>query len=219
MSICKEGIVNRESQQIYYVESVVVPKRIFYRCVKRLFDFSIAFFMLFVLIIPMIIIAICICIDSEGSPIFKQERVGKNGKTFVMYKFRSMYINAEEKGAQWANKDDDRCTRVGRIIRKSRIDEFPQLINILIGNMSFVGPRPERANFYEEFEKYIHGFSNRLMVTPGLTGWAQVNGGYDLSPEEKIVYDMEYIKKQSLSMDLKCIFMTIKVVFTQEGAR
>ena len=179
MSICKEGIVNRESQQIYYVESVVVPKRIFYRCIKRLFDFSIAFFMLFVLIIPMIIIAICICIDSEGSPIFKQERVGKNGKTFVMYKFRSMYVNAEEKGAQWANKDDDRCTRVGRIIRKSRIDEFPQLINILIGNMSFVA----------DYGRY------------------------------KVLEAMEYIKKQSLSMDLKCIFMTIKVVFTQEGAR
>ena len=108
---------------------------------------------------------------------------------------------------------------MGKIIRKIRLDELPQLINILKGNMSFVGPRPEREIFYDEFEKYIPGFRNRLQVLPGLTGWAQVNGGYDLGPKEKLEYDMEYIQNRSLILDIKCIFKTFKVVFTHEGAR
>lgn len=98
-----------------------------------------------------------------------------------------------------------RCTRFGQLLRRTRLDELPQLWNILRGDMSLVGPRPERAYFYREFEKYIPGFSNRMMVTPGLTGWAQVNGGYDLRPEEKIVYDMEYIEHQSVLLDMQCL--------------
>ena len=130
-----------------------------------------------------------------------------------------MYTNAEENGPQWAAKIDWRCTRVGRFIRKSRMDELPQLINILRGDMSFVGPRPERAFFYDQFETYIHGFCNRLVVRPGLTGLAQVNGGYELKPEEKIIYDMEYIQNRSIRMDFVCIIKTVKLVFTHEGAR
>ena len=99
------------------------------------------------------------------------------------------------------------------------MDELPQLWNILKGEMSFVGPRPERECFYDEFETYIHGFRNRLAVKPGLTGWAQVNGGYDLKPEQKIVYDMEYIRSRSVWIDLKCIFKTIRLVISHEGAR
>ena len=105
-----------------------------------------------------------------------------------------MRLNAEENGPQWANEQDSRCTHVGQFLRRTRLDELPQLYNILRGDMSFVGPRPERAYFYRKFETYIPGFSNRLMVVPGLTGYAQVNGGYSLKPEEKIVYDMEYIE-------------------------
>ena len=136
-----------------------------------------------------------------------------------MVKFRSMGINAEENGPQWADKDDDRCTKVGRVLRKFRLDELPQVWNILKGDMSCVGPRPERPCFYEEFETYIHGFRNRLAVKPGLTGLAQVNGGYDLLPEEKIVLDMEYIANRSLLLDLKCLLKTVGLVFTHHGAR
>ena len=106
-----------------------------------------------------------------------------------------------------------------QFLRKTRLDELPQLINIFKGDMSIVGPRPERAYFYDQFDTYIHGFRNRMAVRPGLTGWAQVNGGYDLRPEEKIVYDMEYINNMSVKMDIVCMFKTIKLVFTHEGAR
>lgn len=141
------------------------------------------------------------------------------GKPFMIYKFRSMRLDAEENGPQWADEQDPRCTRFGQILRRTRLDELPQFYNILRGDMSFVGPRPERAYFYGEFEKYIPGFSNRLIVVPGLTGHAQVNGGYSLKPEEKIIYDMEYIEKRSIWMDLACIGKTIRVVLCGAGAR
>ena len=169
--------------------------------------------------IPMIILGILIKIDSKGPALFKQERLGKDGVPFMMYKFRSMLLDAEENGPQWAEKDDDRCTHLGRILRKCRLDELPQLWNILKGEMSFVGPRPERSYFYDKFETYIPGFRKRLMVKPGLTGYAQVNGGYELEPEEKLAYDMEYIEKMSIGMDLMCILKTARLVFTHEGAR
>lgn len=167
----------------------------------------------------MVVIALLIRLDSPGGAIFRQERLGKDGVSFTMYKFRSMCVNAEENGPQWAKKDDPRCTRIGSLLRNSRLDELPQILNILKGDMSFVGPRPERACFYEAFEQYIPEFSNRLSVQPGLTGLAQINGGYDLLPEEKIVFDMEYIQKQSIKIDLYCILKTICVVFSHEGAR
>ncbi|MCD7860266.1 MAG: sugar transferase [Firmicutes bacterium] len=167
----------------------------------------------------MLIIAAVVRLDSPGPALFRQERLGKGGIPFIMYKFRSMYVDAEENGPQWAQKNDHRCTRVGRFLRSTRLDELPQLVNILLGQMSFVGPRPERACFYDEFEAYIPGFHNRLAVKPGLTGYAQVNGGYDLKPEEKIVLDMQYIEARSVKMDLSCIFKTVKLVFTHEGAR
>jgi exopolysaccharide biosynthesis polyprenyl glycosylphosphotransferase len=203
----------------YHIPAVSPRSKPGYLAVKRGFDFFVALMAGMFFLLPMLVIALIIKLDSPGPALFKQERVGKNGKAFTMLKFRSMRDNAEENGPQWAEKDDERCTGIGRILRKTRLDELPQLWNILVGHMSFVGPRPERACFYEEFETYIHGFSNRLVVRPGLTGWAQINGGYDLKPEEKIVYDMEYIEKRSLWMDLKCIFRTVKLVFTHEGAR
>lgn len=203
----------------YWIEPVQPKAGWGYRLVKRAFDIVASLAALLLLAIPMLIIGALIWLDSRGPALFVQERIGKNGKPFSMYKFRSMYINAEENGPQWADKDDWRCTRMGRFLRKTRLDELPQLWNILRGDMSLVGPRPERAYFYEVFETYIHGFRGRLAVRPGLTGWAQVNGGYDLKPEEKIIYDMEYIEKQSVGMDLECIFKTVKLVFTHEGAR
>lgn len=191
----------------------------FYLFLKRVFDVAAALAAGAVLLLPMIVIGIIIKMDSPGPVLYCQERLGKGGKPFMLYKFRSMKEDAEADGPQWAKENDDRCTRIGYVLRRTRLDELPQLINILKGEMSFVGPRPERAYFYNIFEEYIPGFRNRLLVTPGLTGWAQVNGGYNLAPEEKIIFDMEYIRKRSLWMDMQCVLKTFGVVFSHEGAR
>ena len=202
-----------------YIALPRIQERWSYLFAKRLFDLFFALIGLIVSALPMAVIAMIVMLGSPGGAIFRQERLGKNGKPFIIYKFRTMDHNAEANGPQWADKEDKRCTRFGAFLRKTRLDELPQLWNILKGEMSFVGPRPERPYFYEEFEKHIVGFSNRLVVTPGLTGHAQVNGGYELGPEEKIVYDMEYIEHRGILMDLKCIAKTVKLVFTHEGAR
>lgn len=213
-------MLQQEETKIYHIPDIgdIEQKRL-YSFVKRVFDIVLSFVGLIIMLIPMMVIAFLICVDSRGTILYKQERLGKDGKPFIMFKFRSMHLNAEQDGPQWAEPMDQRSTRVGRILRKTRLDELPQLLNILKGDMSFVGPRPERAFFYDRFETYIKGFSQRMKVIPGLTGWAQVNGGYDLPPEEKIIYDMEYIENRSLLMDLKCIFMTVRIVFTGKGAR
>lgn len=190
-----------------------------YNVIKRFIDIFLSLLGLIVGIPLIIIFGILIKIESTGSIIYTQERVGKGGKIFTIYKLRSMRNNAEKNGAQWAEKDDPRITKVGKFIRLTRIDEVPQLFNILKGDMSIVGPRPERPNFTIEFNKEIPGFINRTAVKPGLTGWAQVNGGYDMSPKEKLQYDLEYIRKQGILLDIKIIFKTFKVVLTGEGAR
>lgn len=190
-----------------------------YLIAKRALDIVASFCAIVVLLLPMLVVYALVWAESPGPAIFKQERLGKDGKPFMMYKFRSMRVDAEANGPQWAKKDDDRCTHLGHILRKFRIDELPQLWNILVGEMSIVGPRPERRHFYDEFETYIPGFRNRLLVQPGLTGLAQINGGYDLPPEEKIVYDMEYIRTRTFWLDVKCIFQTVALVFTHKGAR
>ena len=200
-------------------EEVVVKGGAFFLFVKRAFDIVLSLFGLMFLLLPMAVIAILIRLDTPGPAIYKQERLGLNRKPFTIYKFRSMYTNAEDECPKWAEKDDDRVTPVGRVLRNTRLDELPQLWNILCGEMSFVGPRPERDCFYVIFEEYLPNFGQRMLVKPGLTGWAQVHGGYDLEPEEKIVYDLEYIKKRSFAMELDCIFRTVKLVFTHEGAR
>lgn len=190
-----------------------------YEFIKRIGDVSLSIFLFLVLSPLMCIIALLIKIDSPGPVIFSQERLGKDGAPFLIYKFRSMRVDAEKDGPRWASENDSRCTRVGKILRKARLDEIPQLRNILEGSMSFVGPRPEREFFYRKFETYIPGFRNRLAVKPGLTGLAQVNGGYDLRPEEKIVYDMKYIEEKSIRLDMECMFKTFVLIFTHKGAR
>ncbi len=190
-----------------------------YLIVKRVFDIVASFLALVVLCVPMLIVGLLVWIESPGPVIYKQERLGKDGKAFVMYKFRSMHLNAEKNGPQWAAKEDDRCTKVGRFIRVFHIDELPQLVNVLKGEMSIVGPRPEREYFYEEFEKKIPNFRDRLKVVPGLTGFAQVNGGYDLLPEEKFPLDMAYAEQRSLWVDLVLILKTVGVVLTRKGAQ
>lgn len=168
----------------------------------------------------MLIIAVIVKLTSPGSVLYKQERLGKDGVSFEIIKFRSMYADAENNGAQCSDgENDERITPFGKFLRRTRMDELPQFAQILTGKMSLVGPRPERECFYEKFETYIHGFSERLKVKPGLTGLAQVSGGYDLRPEEKVVYDIEYIKKRSLWLDLKCILLTVRIIFSHNGAR
>lgn len=186
---------------------------------KRTIDIVLSVAAFIVLLIPMLIIGILIKLDSRGPVLFKQERLGKDGKPFMIYKFRSMKEDAEKDGPKWAEKEDDRCTRIGRVLRRSRLDELPQLLNILKGDMSIVGPRPEREYFYNLFSQYIPDFPKRLEVKPGLTGLAQVNGGYDLGPQEKLKYDMEYIQTRSIGLDFKCMVRTVRLIFTHEGAR
>lgn len=205
----------------YYVDEVgtLPPKRL-YRFVKRLFDIFASLIGLAVFALPMLVIAVAIKIDSKGRVFYSQDRLGLNGRPFKLVKFRSMYSDAEADGARWSKGNaDTRITRVGKFLRRSHMDELPQLWACLIGTLSIVGPRPEREVFYNEFEKHVHGFSRRLLVKPGLTGLAQVNGGYDLRPEEKVAYDVEYIKNRSLLLDLKIICKTVGVVLLGRGAK
>lgn len=199
-----------------YVTGNITPV---YLVIKRLTDILVSLVAGVVLLFPMLIIGIMVKLDSDGSALFSQERLGKHGKPFTIYKFRSMRTDAEANGAQWADKEDSRCTKLGRKLRDYRLDELPQLWNIFKGDMSLVGPRPERDCFYIKFEEYIPDFYLRMSVQPGLTGYAQVNGGYDLTPEEKIIFDRYYIEHQSLWMDIKCILRTVSIVFTHDGAR
>ena len=205
--------------EIEKIDVEALPKRYGFRFVKRAFDIVSCSCALVICAIPMAVIAIAVKADSPGPVFYKQERLGLNGKPFNVVKFRSMRIDAEAAGAQWAAGDDPRVTKVGSFLRRTRLDEIPQFAAVVCGKMSLIGPRPERAVFYNEFEKYIHGFSQRMLVKPGITGLAQVNGGYDLLPEEKIVYDIEYIKHCDIGMDLSVIGKTFSVLFSHEGAR
>ncbi|MFT9077816.1 sugar transferase [Ethanoligenens sp.] len=186
---------------------------------KRLFDLFTALIGC-VLFSPLMLgAAVGVRLESKGPVIFKQERLGLGGKTFVIYKFRSMRIDAEASGPAWAKKNDGRITRFGRFLRKYHVDELPQLVNILRGDMSMVGPRPERAYFYAQFERDIPEFRDRLAVKPGLTGWAQVNGGYDIGPKDKCRLDKSYIRCLSLLTDCLILLKTVTVVFKGLGAR
>ena len=197
----------------------VLERRRPQRIAKRAMDIVLSAAALAVLWPLLLLIALAVVIDDPGPVFYRQVRIGRGGKPFRIFKFRSMVTDADKKGLAITVGRDRRITRVGAILRKTKLDELAQLLNVLAGQMSFVGPRPERKYFYEQFEKYIVGFSNRLVVTPGLTGYAQVNGGYELAPEEKIVYDMEYIARRSIRLDLQCIVKTALLIFTHDGAR
>lgn len=190
--------------------------------VKRFIDicFSISFLVLFS---PLFLItALAVYLDSPGPIIFRQVRVGKGGKHFELLKFRSMYLNAEENGAVWAQKKDLRITRVGRLIRFLRIDEFPQMVNILRGDMSLIGPRPERPEFINRLNDKISYYSLRHCIKPGITGWAQVQYPYGASVEDalnKHEYDLYYIKNLTLFMDLKILLKTFGVMIFGQGSR
>lgn len=211
---------NKDEKKNDNYSNIQIKEKVFYDMYLRILDIISSTIGL-ILGVPLIFIfGIVIKIEDRGPIFYKQERLGKNERVFYVYKLRSMKVDAEKNGgAQWAKKNDPRITKVGTFIRKTRIDEIPQLINILKGDMSLIGPRPERPELTYKFEKEIPGFVKRLSVKPGLTGLAQVNGGYDISPKEKLYWDIQYMQNRSMLMDIKIIIKTIKVVITGEGAR
>jgi sugar transferase (PEP-CTERM system associated) len=190
--------------------------------VKRSLDVSLAVIGLIVAAPVMAVIALLIKATSEGPALYRQNRVGQHGRVFTVHKFRSMWIDAEARtGAVWARADDPRIMPIGRLLRRTRLDELPQLWNILVGDMSFVGPRPERPEFVTQLSREIPFYGQRHVVRPGLTGWAQVRYTYGASVEDalmKLQYDLFYIKNMSLSLDLFIIFSTIKTVVLRRGA-
>lgn len=187
---------------------------------KRITDVAGASLGLLIALPVMLVAAIAIKLTSPGPIIYKQLRVGQGEKPFNVYKFRTMVAGAETKtGPVLATEEDDRITPVGRVLRKYRVDEIPQLLNVLKGEMSFVGPRPERPFFVERFKKEIPGYVERFKVKPGLTGIAQVSGGYATNARNKLKYDLIYIYHQSFLLDLQIVLKTIKVLLTGRGAR
>jgi lipopolysaccharide/colanic/teichoic acid biosynthesis glycosyltransferase len=188
---------------------------------KRTVDLTLAILMLFVTWPLMLATAIFVRMDTPGPILFTQERVGRDGRAFTLLKFRSMRADAETvSGPVWATQDDPRITRSGKFIRKARLDELPQLFNVIAGHMSLVGPRPERQHFVEDLTKKIPYFKQRHIVKPGLTGWAQINYRYGSTFEdavEKLQYDLFYIKNQSLLFDLSILFNTVKIVILRKG--
>jgi len=193
------------------------------RAVKRTLDIVFSAIFLVVSFPMMLIVAALIKLDSKGPALFIQDRVGLDGKVFKVFKFRSMRVDAEHDGVpRWATEDDDRTTRVGRFIRKTRIDEFPQVINVLKGDMSFIGPRPERPFFIEQIRKEIPFYDLRHRVRPGITGWAQVNYRYGASiadSKKKLAYDLYYVKNSDALLDLAILLQTARVVVSGHGGR
>lgn len=214
-------ILPYEVKDEFYVEQLPqLKKKNIYNFIKRISDIVFAFLGIIVSAFPMLIIAIMIKVKMGGTVFYRQTRLGINGKPFQIIKFRTMAMDAEAGGAQWSEGvHDSRITKLGAALRQYRLDELPQFFNVIGGSMSLVGPRPERPCFYDAFETYIHGFSQRLVVKPGITGLAQVNGGYSIRPEEKILYDIEYIMNQSLWLDLKILLKTVGIVLHHRDAK
>lgn len=194
-----------------------------HRLYKRVTDVVISLaFLLFILPLGLLV-ALAIRLESPGPIFYRQERVGLNGRVFKVWKFRSMRSDAERDGVpQWANSTDDRVTRIGRFIRKVRLDEVPQILNVLVGDMSFIGPRPERPFFVEQLKQQIPYYDLRHRVRPGITGWAQVNYPYGASVDDakrKLAYDLYYLKKNDLLLDFAILVQTVRVILFAHGAR
>ena len=210
----------RPSQLIFSAELGPRAKRVFW---QSIYSFVFAVILTIATAPIMLLVAIAIKVSSRGPVLFRQRRVGRNGAEFTLYKFRSMYANAEEStGAVWAVKDDPRVTPVGRFIRKLRLDELPQFFNVVRGEMSIVGPRPERPEFVETLTQQIPYYRQRHCVKPGITGWAQINHKYGDTLEDtvrKLEFDLYYIKNLAPSMDAYIIFHTLKVMLLSRGAQ
>ena len=205
--------------QIWFLENIGGEKR-FFEFVKRAIDVVLGIIGGIISLVIYPFVALAIKWETEGPVLYNQSRTGKGGKAFNVTKFRTMIKDAEKYGAVWAKKTDPRVTKVGRFLRKTRLDELPQIWNILKGEMSVVGPRAERPEFVEKLKKEIHFYEERLLIRPGLTGWAQINYGKDLTnsdTKEKLQYDLYYIKNRSLTLDLAIILKTVKTVLSATG--
>lgn len=199
------------------IQYLMDPLTAWEKIVKRGFDMMVSLLVLLALSPVLIVIGLWIKLESPGGVFYVQERVGKNGRTFRLFKFRSMVEDAEdETGPVWAEKDDQRVTRIGRYIRRLGLDEFPQMINVLRGEMSLVGPRPERSYFVKQHPELTQW---RLSVKPGLTGLAQIHGRYDLTLGEKVQYDLYYIQNYSLALDIEILIRTFVMIVKEEFFR
>jgi len=206
--------------QYRFIKQIGYPVTGKFSLVKRSFDLVLGLIGIIVGFQLILLFGLLIKLTSKGNIFYTQERVGLMGKPFKVIKLRSMYIDAEKKtGAVWAVRQDPRVTPVGRLMRRTRIDELPQFLNVLKGDMSIVGPRPERPALTEKFSQEVIEFPQRLRVLPGITGYAQINGGYDITPEEKCRLDNFYIDHYSLWFDFKVLVGTIKIIITGTGAR
>ncbi|MEK7584063.1 MAG: sugar transferase [Patescibacteria group bacterium] len=205
-------------EKTWFLENLLEGNKSFYELCKRAQDicFSIFFGTISLPFIPLIVL--CIKLTSSGPILFTQQRTGRGGKSFTAMKFRTMVVGAENSGPQWATSNDTRVTRIGRFLRKTRLDEVPQFLNIIRGEMSFVGPRPERPEFVSLLTNQIPYYKERLLIKPGLTGWAQINFKYGESVEDaitKLQYDLFYVKNRSFTLDLSIILKTINTVFNR----
>ena len=194
---------------------IIVGGFVMYKKFKRIMDIFFSSLFLLIGAIPLMIVALLVKIDSQGPALFKQERLGVGGKVFEIYKFRSMVVNAEKQGsAVYSGKNDSRVTRIGKILRATSIDELPQLINILKGEMSFVGPRPALTYHPWPYQQYTEEQKKMFNVRPGVTGWAQVNGRKEVEWPRRIEMNVWYVENESFLLDLKILFKTIVKVLT-----
>ncbi|MDD5146473.1 MAG: sugar transferase [Candidatus Pacebacteria bacterium] len=206
--------------QIWFLENLKESEKKTYDSLKRLSDFLVSFILLIITAPLWIIFAILIKTEDRGPVFYKQERVGKNRKVFKLWKFRSMKIDAEKTGPQWAGKEDKRVTKVGKTLRRWHFDEFPQMLNVLWGDITLVGPRPERPEFVSKLEKAIPHYHLRHLIKSGFTGWAQIKFRYARTIEdsqEKFQYDLFYIKNRSFFLDLGILLKTFQLFFKGEG--
>ena len=218
-----EGRIDLECFTVAHIEpNPLVRRNVWVRGLKRVTDVATSVALILFTLPLLLVVALAIKLTSRGPVFYRQTRVGRYGKPFKIIKFRSMTVDAEANGVQWAGQNDQRITAVGRFIRATRIDEIPQAINIFLGHMSFVGPRPERPEFTSLLADEIPHYDLRHRVKPGLTGWAQVNYPYGASVEdaaEKLRYDLYYMKNHSLLLDWLIIVRTVSVAINGTGSR
>jgi lipopolysaccharide/colanic/teichoic acid biosynthesis glycosyltransferase len=202
-------------EETWFLENIEGAAQ-FYDPLKRAWELLAALVIGIILIPVEALIALLVLVTSRGPVIYRQIRVGKNGKDFTLYKFRTMKVDAEKDGVQWATKGDPRATAIGKFLRASHLDELPQLVNVIRGELSFVGPRPERPEWVKKLEAQIPYYETRLLIKPGVTGWAQLNHRADLDVKDvkqKLQYDIYYLKNRSLILDLAIIAKTLKSFF------
>jgi exopolysaccharide biosynthesis polyprenyl glycosylphosphotransferase len=206
-----------ELSEVWFLENLVNQNKV-YETIKQPCEIIAAFIMLIILSPLMVLLGLLVKLTSRGSVIYKQARVGQYESQFTLYKFRTMTKDAEKEGAQWSQKNDARITALGKLLRRSHLDELPQLLNIIKGEASFVGPRPERPEFTEDLKKTIPHYELRHLVRPGIAGWAQLNYRYGASVEDtyqKLQYDIFYLKNKSFWLDLSIVIKTLKMFFVK----